>query len=72
MAKETKYVSDTDKFIANLLQERPDLINKQKDLRSTWWDRGFIDQAEQQNYAESEAPKHGYAYFDYSNNVKKD
>ena len=71
MAKDTNYVSEIDKFVANLLQERPDLIDKQKVLRNTWWDRGFIDQAEQKSFDDSATPKHGYAYFDYSNEVKQ-
>jgi len=70
MAKDTTYVSEIDSFITNLLKQRPEIVEKQKNLRNTWWDKGFIDQAEQKTYAQSETPKHGYAYFDYSNEIE--
>ncbi len=72
MAKDTTYVSDIDQFITKFLQEKPELIDKQKTLRNTWWDRGFIDQEEQESYSQSEVSKPGYVYFDYPHNAKKD
>lgn len=72
MALEKMYVSETDEFIKSILKQKPELKEKQKQLRNTWWDKGFIDQSEQESYKDSSAPKHGYAYFDYSDQVKKD
>ncbi len=66
MAKNTNYVSELDQFINQLFKKNPELIEKQKQLRSTWWDREAIDQAEQELYLQNSAPRHGYAYFDYS------
>ena len=71
MAIDRKYVSETDTFISNLLAQKPEIKQKQQCLRHTWWDKNFIDQAEQKNFAQSSTPKHGYAYFDYSSNDKK-
>lgn len=72
MAINRRYVSEADEFIAGLLKQKPELKQKQKELRSTWWDKDFVDLGEQKTYSESSAPKHGYAYFDYSADVKKD
>ena len=70
MALEKNYVSETDNFIKDLLKKKPELKEKQKALRSTWWDRGFIDPEEQKEFAESAAAKTAYAYFDYSHEKK--
>lgn len=69
MAKDTKYISETDKFISQLLKDKPELVKTQKELRSTWWDKDFIDPSEQKAYEDNSAPKHGYAYFDYSSDT---
>lgn len=70
MALEKNFVSDVDTFINNLLQKKPQIKANQQRLRSTWWDKDFIDNEEQQTYKDSSTPKHGYAYFDYSNDTK--
>lgn len=70
MALDRKFVSEVDNFINNLLQKKPQIKATQKQLRSTWWDKDFIDNEEQQTYKDSQAPKHGYAYFDYSSDAK--
>ncbi len=64
MAKNTKYVSDATKFIQGLLNKRPELLVKQKELRSTWWDTNGIDEEEEKSYKNSADPLHGYAYYD--------
>ncbi len=63
--KNTNYVSDTTKFINELLNKNPQLTNKQKSLRSTWWDKNFIDLEEQKDFKESDIPQNGYVYFTY-------
>lgn len=64
MAKNTKYVSEATLFLRNMLQEKPELITKQKELRSTWWDRDDIDSEEQKKYKESNVSVHGYSYYE--------
>ena len=71
MAIDRKYISEIDEFINNLLIKNPKLKQQQKELRNTWWDRNYIDQQEQGAYQENAAPKYGYTYFDYSNDIKK-
>jgi hypothetical protein len=65
MAKDTTYVSETTKFINAYLEEHPKVIKKQEQLRKTWWDTTGIDQAEQNEYENSDVKLDGYAYFSY-------
>ncbi len=62
--KNTKYTSEAMNFINTLLNQ-PGLHQEQMKLRSTWWDKDFIDQDEQKAYAESEVKHDGYVYFSY-------
>ena len=71
MALEKNFTSDIDKFLNEMLEKKPQIKSNQKVLRSTWWDKDFVDNEEQQTYKDSSAPKHGYAYFDYSNEAQK-
>jgi 7,8-dihydro-6-hydroxymethylpterin-pyrophosphokinase len=68
MAKDTKYVSDITQFIKSYLHEHPKVVDKQKQLRSTWWDTKGIDQAEQNSYQNSAVKLDGYSYFSYPSN----
>jgi hypothetical protein len=70
MATNKKYVSEIDNFISNFINQNPEIKNKQKTLRQTWWDQDFIDQDEVKAYKNSAAPRPGYSYFEYSNNGK--
>lgn len=65
MAKNTKYVSEATLFLREMAQEKPELQEKKKVLRKTWWDRD-IDFKELKEFDQSTAPKkpHGYAYYD--------
>ncbi len=63
--KNTNYVSVTTEFINNLLNKNPQLRNKQKALRSTWWDKDFIDLNEQKDFHKSELHQDSYVYFTY-------
>lgn len=65
MAKDTKYVSEVTKFINAYLHEHPKVIQKQKELRSTWWDTNGIDQTEQSEFSDSKIKLDGYSYFNY-------
>ena len=62
--KNVSYVSDATLFINELLS-KPGNHEQQMKLRSTWWDKDFVDQEEQENYAESELKKDAYVYFSY-------
>ncbi|MFN7095048.1 MAG: DUF3460 family protein [Burkholderiales bacterium] len=70
MAKDTNYVSDTTKFISSLFDKDPALHHKQDQLRSTWWDKGFIDQEEKADFKQSEVKRDGYAYYSYPSHAK--
>jgi hypothetical protein len=64
MAKNTQYVSETTQFLRKMLQDKPELIKKQKVLRHTWWDHDDIDPEEQKKYKEASVPVHSYAYYE--------
>ncbi|MCX8514162.1 MAG: DUF3460 family protein [Burkholderiales bacterium] len=70
MAANKKYVSEIDNFITNFIQQNPEIKQKQKILRQTWWDQDFIDQDEMLEYKNSSAPRPAYSYFEYTNNGK--
>lgn len=63
MAKNTKYVSEATQFIRGFLKQHPEVVEKQKQLRSTWWDINDLDEAEQKTYQQSKIPVHGYSYY---------
>lgn len=66
MAKDRKYVSEATKFINTYLKEHPKVVEKQKELRSTWWDTDGIDQSEQNQYDKSSVKLEEYPYFNYT------
>jgi len=68
--KNTKYVSEPTEFIKSLLT-KPEIRKDQQKMRSTWWDKGFIDQEEQETYHESEVKHDGYVYFSYPSDKSK-
>ena len=43
MSLKNKYVSDIDDFLGKLHSSNLELKNKQKNMRSTWWDREFLE-----------------------------
>lgn len=68
--KNTKYVSEATEFLRGLIN-KPEIREDQHKMRSTWWDKGFIDQEEQENYAKDEIKHDGYVYFSYPTNKNK-
>lgn len=56
------YESDVTKFVRDLLDKQPDLIDLQRQNRATWWDKTLDADQLRRNEA-SEAPKAPYAYF---------
>lgn len=68
--KNTKYVSEPTEFLKTLLA-KPEIRESQKKMRSTWWDKGFIDQEEQETFTTDEIKHDGYVYFNYPGNKNK-
>ena len=64
--KNTKYTSEAMNFINTLLNQAGSQ-EERLELRSTWWDRDFIDIAEQKAYHNSEVKHDSYVYFSYPN-----
>ena len=61
MANKT-YESDVTRFIREFLQKHPEVVEKQKQARATWWDRPQ-DYNERKNADEARMPKKPYEYF---------
>lgn len=60
-----KYESDTTKFIREFLRKNPEVVEKQKRARATWWDK-IYDADQREAFEESKVAKNSYEY--YSNN----
>jgi hypothetical protein len=56
------YVSETTKFINELIEKNPQLVDQQKRNRLTWWDRPQDLETSRDN-AQSEVSQPAYAYF---------
>ncbi len=56
------YESDTTKFLRELMQKNPQLVELQKKNRLTWWDRPQ-DLETWKERSESAVPQPGYVYF---------
>ena len=64
------YESEITKFIRDLMEKNPDLVELQKRNRATWWDRK-IDLDQQQRFENSKVSTQGYAYFPLPDAPKK-
>lgn len=56
------YESDHTRFMREFLQSNPQLVEKQKRYRATWWDRPQ-DLRERNTLDEAKVPHEGYAYY---------
>ena len=56
------YESETTRFIREFLERNPQVVEKQKRNRATWWDRPQ-DLAEQDKLDEANVPQKGYVYY---------
>lgn len=56
------YESDFTKFMRDLLKQKPELAEKQKEARAIWWDKKF-DLEERKRAEESKVPMRGYVYY---------
>ena len=57
------YESEITKFIRDFLDKNPQVVEKQKTNRATWWDRPQ-DLKQLKSQAESNVPQTGYVYYD--------
>jgi len=57
------YESDITKFIRDFLDRHPEVVEKQKAARATWWDRPQ-KLAERKALEEARVPKKSYEYYD--------
>jgi hypothetical protein len=56
------YESDHTKFIRELLSKRPELAEKQRAARATWWDKDPRDLGEGREMAKGRVPQKPYVY----------
>ncbi len=56
------YESDTTRFIRDFLQKNPEVVEKQRKARSTWWDRPQ-DREQRNTFEDARLPKKPYEYY---------
>ena len=56
------YESDTTRFIRDFLKKNPEVVDKQRIARSTWWDRPQ-DREQRRKFEEAREPKKSYEYY---------
>jgi len=57
------YESEITKFIRDFLDKHPEVVEKQKRYRATWWDRPQ-DLAQRKALEEARVPKKSYEYYE--------
>jgi Protein of unknown function (DUF3460) len=61
--KKTGYESELTRFMREFLERNPQVVEKQKKARATWWDRPQ-DLEEVKKNDQSKVPQTGYVYYD--------
>ena len=56
------YESDTTQFIRDFLNKHPEVVDKQRQARATWWDRPQ-DFKERERLEDAEVPMKSYEYY---------
>lgn len=56
------YESDTTQFIREFLQKHPEVVEKQRDARATWWDRPQ-DREQRKKFEDARLPMKPYVYY---------
>jgi hypothetical protein len=56
------YVSETTQFIRDFLAKHPEVVDKQRRARATWWDRPQ-DINERKRLEAAKVPKKSYEYY---------
>jgi len=62
MTKQRNYESDTTTFIRDFLSAHPQVVEKQKSHRETWWDRPQ-NLEERKKLDAAQVPQQGYVYY---------
>jgi hypothetical protein len=57
------YVSDHTKFIREVLEKKPELVDDQKKGRAIWWDKTPRELARRDEMDEGSVPQSPYVYF---------
>jgi hypothetical protein len=57
-----KYESDTTLFLRAFLEQHPEVVEKQKRARATWWDKPY-DAEQRRAFEEARVPKKPYEYY---------
>lgn len=58
------YESEHTKFMRELFQQRPHLVEQQKEARAIWWDKK-VDLEAQKHFKEAKVSQTSYVYFDW-------
>ena len=56
------YESEHTKFIRELLQKQPDLVQKQREARAIWWDKPPRELAAERSMDQGRIPQSPYVY----------
>lgn len=56
------YESDVTRFIREFLERHPEVVEKQKKARATWWDKPQVLK-EGEEFESARAPKKPYEYY---------
>lgn len=56
------YESEHTKFMRELFNKRPELVEKQKEARAIWWDKK-LDKEERKRFKDSSISQKSYVYF---------
>jgi hypothetical protein len=56
------YVSDHTRFIRELLERKPELVEKQREGRAIWWDKTPRALADEAKMDAGRVPQSGYVY----------
>jgi len=56
------YESEHTRFIRELIEKRPDLPERQRAARATWWDRDPRTLGEERERAQGKVPQKPYVY----------
>ncbi len=57
-----KYESDVTLFLRKFLADNPEVVEKQKLARATWWDKPY-DARQRQDFEAARVPKKPYEYY---------
>jgi Protein of unknown function (DUF3460) len=56
------YVSDHTKFMHELMKEKPELLQKQREARAIWWDKTPGELSEERRMDKGRVPQSPYVY----------